>query len=129
MARKTRHSSAPLAPLAPQSPPNNAIPAGEHSSQSNLNSVFKFRLYLANNTVNSLQALANLSALCAQHLPNRHEIEVVDVFRHPDRAKADGVRMTPTLLKIDPAPEQRIIGTLSDTPQVLRVLGLAVGAA
>jgi circadian clock protein KaiB len=126
MARKSHRSSAPL---APQTSPSVAVSGSVHSADSNHDSIFKFRLYLANNTANSLQALANLSALCAQHLPNRHEIEVVDVFRHPDRAKADGVRMTPTLLKIDPAPEQRIIGTLSDTPQVLRVLGLAVAAA
>jgi len=126
MARKSQRSSAPL---APQSHSSVAVASGAHSAQSTHGSIFKFRLYLANNTANSLQALANLSALCAQHLPNRHEIEVVDVFRHPDRARADGVRMTPTLVKIDPAPEQRIIGTLSDTPQVLRVLGLAVAAA
>ena len=90
---------------------------------------FKFRLYISDNTDNSVQALANLTALCARYLPNRHEIEVVDVFRAPERAKADDVRMTPTLLKIEPSPTQRIIGTLGDTEQVSRVLGLDFAAA
>lgn len=126
MARKSQRSAAP--PVS-QIPPSHAVAVSAQSAQINHDSVFRFRLYLADTTDNSLQALANLNALCARHLPNRHEIEVVDVFRHPDRAKADGVRMAPTLLKIDPAPEQRIIGTLSDTLQVLRVLGLAVATA
>jgi circadian clock protein KaiB len=86
-------------------------------------------LYIADNTDNSVQALANLTALCTRYLPNRYEIEVVDVFRAPERAKADDVRMTPTLLKIEPSPTQRIVGTLGDTEQVSRVLGLDFAAA
>ena len=42
---------------------------------------FKFRLYVAGDAPNSAQARANLTALCRVHLPDRHEIEVVDVFR------------------------------------------------
>jgi circadian clock protein KaiB len=91
--------------------------------------VFKFRLYTAADTQNSAQALANLSALCRTRLPDRHEIEVVDVFRDPQRALADGIRMTPTLVKYAPAPPQKIVGTLSETARVLRALGLEDPAA
>lgn len=41
--------------------------------------LFKFRLYTADHTMNSTEALANLTALCALHLSDRHEIEVVNV--------------------------------------------------
>jgi circadian clock protein KaiB len=81
-------------------------------------------LYTADDTTNSAEALANLTALCATHLPDRHEIEVVDVLVNPQRALADHVRMTPTLLKISPAPVKRITGTLSQTSLVLAALGL-----
>jgi len=91
--------------------------------------VFKFRLYTAANTHNSAQALANLTALCQFHLLNRHEIEVVDVFREPQRALADGVRMTPTLLKLAPFPAQKIVGTLNETARIVQILGLADFAA
>ena len=87
---------------------------------------FKFRLYTADDTLNSVQAIANLTALCEIHLPNHHEIEVVDVFAHPQRALADKIRMTPTLLKLSPLPARRIIGTLSQTKLVLVALGLDV---
>ncbi len=86
--------------------------------------MFKFRLYVAGESPSSMQALANLTALCRTHLPDRHEIEIVDVFRQPRRALADGILMTPTLLKLVPAPLRTVVGTLSQTRAVLLALGL-----
>ena len=86
--------------------------------------MFKFRLYVAGATQNSAHATANLNALCRAYLPDRYDIEVVDVFREPKRALADGILMTPTLVKLAPSPVQRIVGTLSQTQTVLQALGL-----
>lgn len=86
--------------------------------------ISKFLLYVAGDALNSTQALANLAALCKAHLPDRHEIEVVDVFKDPQRALADGIFMTPTLIKLAPSPVRRIVGTLSQTQTVLLALGL-----
>jgi circadian clock protein KaiB len=91
--------------------------------------LFKFRLYVAGDALNSAQAVANLAALCRTYLPDRHEIEVVDVFREPKRALADGIFMTPTLVKLAPSPTRRIVGTLSQTQPVLQALGLEAVAA
>ncbi|MGV3572553.1 MAG: circadian clock KaiB family protein [Ramlibacter sp.] len=84
----------------------------------------KFTLFTAGRTLNSLQALANLKALCREHFLQRHEIEVVDVFLSPARALAAGVRLTPTLLRRSPAPQVRISGTLADGTAVLAALGI-----
>ena len=86
--------------------------------------MFRFRLYVAGDTENSARAISNLNALCQAHLPHRYEIEIVDVFREPKRALADGILMTPTLVKLAPAPILRIVGTLSQTEPVLQALGL-----
>lgn len=91
--------------------------------------MFKFRLYVAGDALNSAQALANLGALCRVHLVGRHEIEVVDVFREPKRALADGIFMTPTLVKLAPSPVRMIVGTLSQTQTVLQALALEAVAA
>jgi len=85
---------------------------------------FKFRLYVAGDGPNSAQAVANLEALCREHLPERHEIEVVDVLREPRRALADLVMLTPLLVKLSPAPIRKITGTLSRREPVLQALGL-----
>jgi circadian clock protein KaiB len=89
---------------------------------------YKFRLYMAQGALNSAQALANLSDICRIHLPGRHHIEVVNVLVEKDRALAEHIRMTPTTIKLSPAPTQRIVGTLSQTKQVLQILGLDSGA-
>ena len=91
---------------------------------------FKFRLYVAGDAQNSAIALANLTAFCHAYLRNRHTIEVVNVFKEPKRALADGIFMTPTLVKLSPAPApRRIVGTLSLAQPVMEALGLAAGAA
>lgn len=86
--------------------------------------IFKFTLYVAADAQNSTQARVNLAAFCRAHLPGRHEIEVVDVFRDPKRARADGIFMTPTLVRLTPAPMKRIVGNLSQTEVLLQAFGL-----
>ncbi len=90
--------------------------------------IFKFRLYVAGDTLNSGQAIANLRAICNTYLPGKHKIELIDVFREPGRAMEDRIFMTPTLVRLEPGPVERIIGTLSQTILVLQVLGLGVPA-
>ena len=89
---------------------------------------FKFRLYVAGGTANSAHAVENLTKLCRAHLPGRHGIEVVDVFREPRRALADGILMTPTLMRLSPAPLKKIVGTLSQPEPVLVALGMRSAA-
>src|ERR1700683_4542421 len=86
--------------------------------------LFRFRLYVADHTPNSALAMTNLTALCQTYLPDRHEIEVVDVFRRPERALADAIFMTPTLVRLAPSPVRRVVGTLSQTQLTLHALGL-----
>lgn len=51
--------------------------------------MFRFDLYVAGEAPNSTQAVANLAAFCRAHLADRHEIEIIDVFREPKRALAE----------------------------------------
>jgi circadian clock protein KaiB len=83
-----------------------------------------FTLYIAGGAVNSTQALANLHTLCRARLAGRHHIEVVDVFREPERALAAGIFMTPTLLRMAPLPVRTIVGTLSDSASLMQALDL-----
>jgi len=101
----------------------------ESESAMSRNSLFEFRLYVAGDAQNSVQAVANLNALCQAHLPDRHRIEVVDVFQHPKRALEDGIFITPTLVKLAPPPLRKIVGTLNERQLVLQALGLETRAA
>jgi circadian clock protein KaiB len=80
------------------------------------------RLYVAGNAPNSLRAIENLKLFCADKRFAGHELEIVDLLKEPHRALADGIIVTPTLLKVSPAPVKRLIGNLSDAASVLRTL-------
>lgn len=82
------------------------------------------RLYVTTGTPNSTAAIANLHAICAAHARDGHRLDIVDVLDDPLRALADGVIVTPTLVKLAPAPMAKIVGDLSATQRVLAVLGL-----
>ncbi len=81
------------------------------------------RLYIAGNAPNSLRAIANIRTVCDAHFAAVHELEIIDMLTAPARAMADGIIVTPTLIKLRPLPVQRVIGDLSDSRQVLSVLG------
>ncbi len=53
------------------------------------------------------------------------KMEIVDLLVEPRRGMADGIIVTPTLLKLAPKPPQRLIGNLSDTARVLLTLARA----
>ncbi|HEY4995965.1 MAG TPA: circadian clock KaiB family protein [Aestuariivirga sp.] len=81
--------------------------------------IFKCRLYVAGEAENSALALANLTAFCQAHLGKGHKIEVIDVFQNSKKALAEGILMTPTLIKYSPLPVRRIVGTLSNNLNVV----------
>ncbi len=88
---------------------------------------FRFQLYVADDASNGALAIANLTAFCEAHLPGRHDIEIVDVLKQPQRAAEQGIVMTPTLLKLAPLPVQRIVGTLGQANALQAALGLDTG--
>ncbi len=85
---------------------------------------FLFRLYVAGDTQNSMQARSNLRDLCETFLPGRYDIDEVDVLRYPNRALIEGILITPALIKLAPGGSRMIVGTLSETKAVLAALGL-----
>ena len=60
-----------------------------------------------------------MKSMCLSNFPDNHQIEIVDVSQQPDRALADGIIVTPTLVKVGPGPKQVIMGNLSNIPRVL----------
>jgi len=91
--------------------------------KSTANAALVLRLYVAGNAPNSVIAIANIEAICDVNFPAAHEIQIVDMLQNPLQALADGVIVTPTLLRVSPLPACRVIGNLSDSAQVLRMLG------
>ncbi|MGE0857843.1 MAG: circadian clock KaiB family protein [Gammaproteobacteria bacterium] len=82
------------------------------------------RLYIAGNAPNSRLAIGNLTAICAERLAGRYELDIIDVLIAPQRALADGILVTPSLAVLGPGPAVRIVGNLNDRAGVLHALGI-----
>ena len=97
---------------------------GRASAGTAKRATYVFRLFVAGHEFNSAQARGNLALLCEEHLKGRHRIEVVDVMKDASTAHRNGVLVTPTLLLIEPRPRVTLLGSLSDSRQVLAALRL-----
>ncbi len=84
---------------------------------------YHFRLFVAGDEPNSRLAEHNLRALCGEHLPNRHQIEVVNVLENFEAALAAHIMVVPALLVTAPRPVT-LFGTLADKHTVLAALAL-----
>jgi len=80
---------------------------------------YVLRLYIAGTTPQSVQALQNLKKICEEHLPGRYELEVIDIYQHPELALPENIVAIPTLIKKLPLPLQILIGNMSNTDKVL----------
>jgi len=85
---------------------------------------YELRLYVAGQTARSLVALANLKAICEEHLEGRYSIEVIDLLEHPQLAKGDQILALPTLVRRLPEPIRKLVGDLSNTESALVGLDL-----
>ncbi|HEX3770248.1 MAG TPA: circadian clock KaiB family protein [Polyangiaceae bacterium] len=85
---------------------------------------YELRLYVAGQTAKSLQAFANLKAICEEHLQGRYRIEVIDLLKNPTLARGDQILAVPTLVRKLPPPVKKIIGDFTNTERVLVGLNL-----
>ncbi len=85
---------------------------------------YLLRLYVTGTTPRSARAIQNIRAICEEKLHGRYELEVIDIYQHPELAKREQVVVTPTLVKKLPLPVRQLIGDLSDAERVLVGLDL-----
>ena len=94
--------------------------AASHARQAK----YVLRLYVSGSTLKSGRAVENIKRICEEHLRNRYNLEVIDVYQQPDLARGDQIVAVPTLIKRRPLPLRRLIGDLSNNENVLLGLDL-----
>ncbi|HYD79586.1 MAG TPA: circadian clock KaiB family protein [Paucimonas sp.] len=101
-----------------------ALAKGASSTGTEKSCSIVLRLYIADGSLASTRAQANLMAFCEQQATGRFKVEVVDILREPLRALSEGVLVTPTLVRLSPLPTVKIVGDLSDQATIFSALGL-----
>lgn len=90
---------------------------------------YVLRLFVAGTTTRSQNAITNVRQICDEYLEGRFDLEVIDVYTHPQETRDFQIVATPTLVKVSPQPLRRIVGDLSNRDRVLHALNLAIGGS
>jgi circadian clock protein KaiB len=88
------------------------------------NERYVLRLYVTGMTPRSTEAVGALKTICQEHLEGRYDLEVIDVYQHPQLAADEQIIALPLLVRKLPKPIRRLIGDLSDEERVLMGLDL-----
>ncbi|MDZ7698171.1 MAG: circadian clock KaiB family protein [Deltaproteobacteria bacterium] len=87
-----------------------------------MSNTYVFRLYVCAGSVSSQVAESRIKAMLEARLKGRYSLELIDIVHDPDKVDMDGILASPTLVKVHPPPERRIVGDLSDQDRVMAVL-------
>ena len=90
---------------------------------------YVLRLYVTGSTTRSERAIETTRQICDTYLKGRHDLEVVDLYQHPEAAAREQIVAAPTLVKVVPEPLRRVIGDLSNRERLLVSLGLHLPTA
>ena len=96
----------------------------EAASRDAENQRYTLKLYVAGLTPRSQEAIRNITAICAEQLAGRCDLEVIDIYQQPIFAKEGQIVAAPTLIKKLPLPLRRIIGNMADKETILVGLDL-----
>lgn len=118
-----------------KNPPKKSSPGGkrkpglagelEQPGSNSRQAKYVLRLYVSGSTLKSALAVENIKRICEQHLKNRYDLEVIDIYQQPNLARDEQIVAVPTLIKRLPPPLRRLIGDLSNLKKVL--VGLDLG--
>jgi circadian clock protein KaiB len=101
-----------------------STPGFEHAVAASGKKKYILRLYVAGATLQSSRAIASIKQICEEHLQDRYDLEVIDLYQQPALAAGEQIIAAPTLIKKLPLPLRRLIGDLSNTERVLVGLDL-----
>ncbi len=86
---------------------------------------YRLDLFVADCTPRSRIAIHSVTELCEKKLKGHYSLNIIDMYKHPDRVRKEQILAAPTLLVKSPFSRLKIIGDLSKPEQILSKLGLA----
>lgn len=84
---------------------------------------YKFILFISGMSTKSSRAIENLRKISEKYLP-KFDLQIIDIRTEQQKAVEYQILAVPTLMKIHPNPNRIIVGDLSDTEKVLRILDI-----
>ena len=82
------------------------------------------QLFVSGMSPKSMEAVENIKRLCDEHLKDAFELEIIDIYKHPEALAEQHIVFSPSLIKQLPLPKKILVGTLADTEKVIKALGI-----
>lgn len=84
------------------------------------------QLYVCGMSPKSMEAIENIQKLCSEFLEDSFQLEIIDLYKHPELASEHQIVFSPSLIKRLPLPKKTLVGTFSDSGKVIRGLGITI---
>jgi circadian clock protein KaiB len=102
--------------------PQDRYQAFEKAAKRKARQKYALILYVAGISPRSEQAIRSVKELCEQQLKDRYELQIIDIYQHPESLKDAQIIAAPTLVKKLPLPLRRLIGDMTNKEKL--ILGL-----
>lgn len=79
------------------------------------------RLFISDQAASTERILKTLQGVLESSW-HPYTLQVVNVSKHPEKAEADQISATPTLLRVQPQPVRRLVGELSNPRAIVSLL-------
>lgn len=84
------------------------------------------QLFVSGMSPKSMEAIENINRLCAEYLENAFDLEIIDLYKHPEMAAEQQIVFSPSLIKRLPLPRKILVGSFSDKDKVIKGLGISI---
>lgn len=85
--------------------------------------MWEFILYFSSGSKEGQKVESALKRLCDRYVPNRYRIKTIDIAKNIDDVPLDIIAV-PTIIRLSPLPEKRVIGNLASEKLAVEGLGL-----
>ena len=84
------------------------------------------QLYVSGMSIKSMEAIGNIKKICSELMEDSFQLEIIDLYKHPELASEQQIVFSPSLIKRLPLPKKTLVGTFSDSEKVIRGLGITI---
>jgi circadian clock protein KaiB len=84
------------------------------------------QLYVTGMSPKSMEAIGNIKKIFSELMEDSFQLEIIDLYKHPELASEQQIVFSPSLIKRLPLPKKTLVGNFSDTEKVIRGLGITI---
>ena len=66
------------------------------------------QLYVSGMSPKSMEAIENIKKICSELLEDSFQLEIIDLYKHPELASEQQIVFSPSLIKRNPCQKKRL---------------------